>query len=137
MTRSIRAHPLAWGAVTAVLLLAVGALAIGPAGAADQKGLTKKKADKRYLQNTTLASNTVNVPPDTGVVITALCPPGMQATDGGNDSPSTFTSAGDFIIMTESYPVLGGARSVGWQVEVVNVSDTETIPASAQAVCVR
>lgn len=127
--------PVWWGvSVLALVAVAAGALAIVPATGAP-KGLTKQKADKRYLQNTSSVGNTATVPADTGATITVLCPPGLQATDGGADSPALFTTSGDDIMtITETFPVQAGARSIGWTVEVLNAGDNP-LPITAHAVC--
>jgi hypothetical protein len=122
-------------AVLTVALLAMGALAVTPATAG--KFLTKKRGDKRFLGNTTEVTTTTNLPPETGAVVTALCPPGRQATGGGASTPYNWpgSPSQEAIITTESKPVLSGSRSVGWTSEVINASPSTTIPVTAEAVC--
>jgi hypothetical protein len=113
--------------------VAVGALAITPAGAA--KFLTKKKAEKRYLGNTTVATNTVTVPDQDGATITVPCPTGLQAVGGGASSPAFNESPSiDGMLLLERKPQIAGGRSVAWVTEVVNVSGGP-LPITAFAVC--
>ncbi len=119
-----------------VALLAMGALAVTPATAG--KFLTKKRGDKRYLGNTTEVTSSSSLAPDTGAVVTVLCPPGQQAAGGGASSPYQYpgSPSQEAIITTETKPVVSGGRSVGWTSEVVNASPTTTIQVTAKAVCV-
>jgi hypothetical protein len=113
--------------------VAVGALAMTPAGAA--KFLTKKKAERRYLGNTTVATNTVTVPDQDGATITVPCPAGLQAVGGGADSPEFNESSSlDGVVLLERKPQISGGRSVAWITEVVNVSDGP-VQVTAHAVC--
>jgi hypothetical protein len=122
-------------AVLTVALLAMGALAVTPATAG--KFLTKKRGDKRFLGNTTEVTTTQSVAPQTGAVVTALCPAGQQATGGGASTPYQYpgSPSSEAIVTTESKPVVSGSQSVGWTSEVINASDTTTIQVTAEAVC--
>lgn len=111
-----------------------GAAVLTPAMGSAAAFLTKAKGDKRYLQNTSVATANVTAPPNTPTTATVNCPPGLQALSGGADSPFFLgTSTSDGIILTESKPVLAGSRAVGWTVEFINgISNT---PATVHAVC--
>jgi hypothetical protein len=115
-------------------MLVAGALVVTPAVAG--KFLTKKKADRRYLGNTSEATATSTFAPSTGGAVTANCPPGLQATGGGADSPLFLSAAtpGAFIFTLESRPVISGGRSVGWSVEVFNQS-SDNVTVTTHAVC--
>jgi hypothetical protein len=110
-----------WRAV-AILVLA---LMLGSAGSGigtAAVGVTKKKADRKFLQNTTIVTQAFTVPPSPTTATTAQvsCPAGWQATGGGADSPVVYGGGGsDAFIIFESRPILAGARAVGWYVEVV------------------
>jgi hypothetical protein len=114
--------------------LAVGALAATPAVAG--KFLTKKRGDKLFLGNTTEATATSTVAAGTGATITVNCPPGLQATDGGADSPALFDGSGtEAMLVAESAPVVSAGRSVGWTTEVVNLG-SNPLTITGHAVCV-
>jgi hypothetical protein len=119
-----------------VALLALGTLVVTPTTAA--QSLTKKKGDKRFLGNTTVVTSTTTVPAATGASLTAQCPPGMQATGGGGDSPLFLTSAspGQFMFTLESKAVFSGGRAVAWNVETFNQSPNP-VPITAHAVCAK
>jgi hypothetical protein len=136
MENLVKSHRFAWRRVAVGAIgVMVGAALITPAVGQAAKALTKKKANKLYLGNTTIVSNTVTLDPDTGQVITVLCPAGLQAVDGGFTG-TTDTTGGfvDGYLPLESYPVLSGARSVGWTSEAVNTGSSAS-PATVVAVC--
>jgi hypothetical protein len=118
-------------------MLAIGALATTPATAA--KFLTKKRADKLFLGNTTVVTNTQTVPSGDGARLTMLCPSGQQATDGGADSPGLWTmnaSPDDGMLLLETKPVISAGRSVGWETEVFNVGSAgNPLQITGYAVC--
>jgi methylthioribose-1-phosphate isomerase len=121
----------------AVAGLIAGAAVLTPAVSGAAAFLTKQKARKLFLENTTVSSAPTTVQPSEGAAIQVLCPAGQQATNGGADSPIDSTSSGtlgDNMILDESKPIQSGARSIGWYVEVANLT-SNPITASAYAVC--
>ena len=119
----------------AVATLIAGAAILTPAVGEAAAFLTKAKAKKLFLENTRIATAQGTVPSGGGVAIQANCPPGLQATNGGVDSPvmSTTGSTGDTLLTDESRPVMSGARSIGWYVEVANPT-ANPVTATAYAV---
>ena len=100
-----------------VLALMLGSAGSGIGTAA--VGVTKKKADRKFLQNTTIVQQPFTVTQTTTATTAQVsCPAGWQATGGGADSPVVYSGSDVFIIF-ESRPILAGARAVGWYVEVV------------------
>jgi hypothetical protein len=95
--------------------------------------LTKKKADKRFLGNTLVATTSVPAPENEGTTLTVPCPGGRQASGGGVDSP--VGSETEFIYLNESKPTMNGARTSGWNVEIVTSGGAPTT-ATVYAVCV-
>jgi hypothetical protein len=119
MTRSAKSPR--WRMVSILVLgLLLGSVGSGVVVAA-QKGLTKKKADKKLLQNTTIVQQTGTVGMPNASPVSVNCPAGSQAVGGGADSPAFVGGGGgmDARIMFESRPIQSGARSVGWYVEAV------------------
>lgn len=102
-----------------VLSLMLGSAGSGIGTAA--VGVTKKKADRKFLQNTTIAQQAFTVPPSASTATTAQvnCPAGWQATGGGVDSPAQYSGGSDVLLTFESRPIMSGARAVGWYVEVL------------------
>jgi len=119
-----------------VAMLGLSTLAITPTTAA--QFLTKQKADKRYLGNTSEVTNSAVVGPFEGASITAVCPPGRQAVGGGADSPAAVTTipVTQGMFLAESKPVMAGGRSVGWNAEVINLSMSDPSTITVHAVCV-
>jgi hypothetical protein len=101
-------------------LVVAGAL-LAPAVSEAAAFLTKKKADRRYLGNTTVVKSTATVGQFGSVILTAMCPPGKQAVGGGAESPAFRTSSSGGMDMTENAPVQSGSRSVGWTIEAATV----------------
>jgi hypothetical protein len=136
MENLLTIHRFTWRrAAVGVIGLVAGAALITPAVGHAAAALTKQKANKLYLGNTTIVSNTATLAPDTGQVISVLCPPGLQAVDGG--FTGTTDTSGGFVegyLPLESYPITAGARSVGWTSEAFNTGSSST-PATVQAVC--
>jgi hypothetical protein len=131
MTRGSKS--MRWRAVSILVLgLLLGSVGSG-VGVAAQKGLTKKKADKKFLQNTTVVQQTGAAGGTQAVPMSVNCPPGFQAVGGGADSPAVYTGGSDAAIMFESRPVQSGARSVGWYVEVIGVGTGQNV--TVYAVC--
>jgi len=120
-------------ALVAVAIVA-GAALITPTVGNAAAFLTKQKANKLYLGNTTIVSNTATLAPQTGQAITVLCPPGFQAVDGGFTGDASGTSLAGTLPL-ESYPVLAGARPVGWTVEALNNDSSASHQGTVQAVC--
>lgn len=136
METLVKIHRFTWRrvAVGAIGVVA-GAALITPAVGQAAAALTKQKANKLYLGNTTIVSNTVTLAPSTGEVISVLCPPGLQAVDGGfTGTTQVMGGSVSGYLPLESYPILSGARSVGWTSEAVNTSSSST-PATVLAVC--
>jgi hypothetical protein len=124
-------------ALTAAALL-LGAWLLAPALGQAVTFLTKQKAQKLYLGNTTIATATMTVPDSRGAVIQVLCPPGRQASHGGASSAALATTD-SFQGMTlfDSYPLTSGGRSVGWVTEVFNRTDSgPPLDITAYAICV-
>jgi hypothetical protein len=114
--------------------LVAGALVLAPAVGQAAAFLTKKKADRRYLNNNTVLTVPAIVSNGDGAVVTVTCPPGQQATGGGVDSPLFGDDAGSSILIQESKPVVTGTRTSGWNVEVLNNTMAPT-SITAYAVC--
>jgi hypothetical protein len=93
--------------------------------------LTKAKADKRYLQNSSIVTQTQTVAASTGAILSVNCPPGRQATNGGVDAAGDLMTGGG-VLTSESRPIVAG-RSVGWYAEVLAGSTPTT--ATVYAVC--
>jgi hypothetical protein len=124
-----------WRAVS-VLVLALMLGSFGSsAGVAAVKGVTKKKADRKFLQTTTIVQQTFTVGNMEASPLSVQCPPGLQAVGGGVDSPALVGSGGgsDIMIPFEQRPIVSGARSIGWYVEAAG-SGTGT-SATVYAVC--
>jgi hypothetical protein len=112
-----------------------GAAVLSPVMGSAATFLTKRKADRRYLGNSAVVTTQITHPgsPATGSG-TVTCPPGRQALSGGADSPfflGDTSSTG--MILTESRPVMTGARATGWYVEFVTGSGPT--PVTIHAVC--
>jgi hypothetical protein len=121
----------------AVAGLIAGAAVLTPALGEAAALFTPAKAKKAFLQNTTVSSVPTTVPDGEGAAIQVLCPGGMQATNGGADSPIDSTASGgigDNLLLDESKPIQNGARSIGWYVEVANTT-TNPATVTAYAVC--
>jgi hypothetical protein len=112
-----------------------GAAVLTPVVGSAAAFLTKKKADRRYLGNSAVVTTTVNVPGGaTSGSGTVSCPPGRQALSGGADSPFFLgDNPSQGMILTESRPVVTGARATGWYAEFVTGSDPTTV--IVHAVC--
>lgn len=121
----------------AMLATVVAAAILTPAVSGAAAFLTKKKADKRYLGNTSVAKSTATVPPGTGTALTATCPSGQQAVGGGAESPGYYAGGpiGQVMVIMESKPEQNGTRSTGWTIEAINLG-TAPLEISAVAVCV-
>lgn len=113
-----------------------GAAVLSPVMGSAAAFLTKKKADRRYLGNSAVVTTTINHPgapnPGTGTV---SCPPGRQALSGGADSPLFLgdTGGSQGMLITETSPVVSGARANGWRVEFITGSDPTSV--TIHAVC--
>jgi hypothetical protein len=131
--RLLKSVPLS---IAAILL---GAVILTPMVGNAAAFLTKQKANKLFLGNTTQLTQTQTVPNGEGRQITVLCPPGQQATGGGASSPAMFTDSGSstaLMLMLESAPVNSAGRSVGWTVEVLaQTSGGPTLDITGLAVC--
>jgi hypothetical protein len=116
-----------------VAVMIVAGIILTPAIGEAAAFLTKAKADRRYLQNTTTARTSQFTAPSTIVSLTATCPPGTQAIGGGGESPTILTSTSNAgMILLENKPV-GGPRPTGWFIEALNFSQAQEI--TAVAVC--
>lgn len=136
MDNLIKIHRFTWRRVA---MLAIGVVAgtalITPAVGHAAAALTKQKANKLYLGNTAIVSNSVTLAPSSGQAVSILCPPGLQAVDGGftGDTDTSSGSVEGFLPL-ESYPITSGARSVGWTSEGFNQSSSP-VSATVLAVC--
>lgn len=135
MTRGTQRRPARWRSVAVITLgLMLGSVGSG-VGIAAIKGVTKKKGDKKFLQNTVIVQQTFTVGGSQVSPLSVPCPPGFQAVGGGVDSPALYDpgGSGDLLIATEQRPILSGTRSVGWYVEAAG-SGAATTP-TVYAVC--
>jgi hypothetical protein len=78
----------------AIVATLVGAVILTPAISGAATFLTKQKGNKLFLGNTRQVTQTQSIPSNTGQALTALCPPGQQATGGGASSAAMFTGSG-------------------------------------------
>jgi hypothetical protein len=115
MTRGLKRPPRRWAIALVTLGLVLGSMGSG-VGIAAKKGVTKKKADRKFLQNTTIVQQNFPVVSDQVTPLSVPCPPGFQAVGGGVDSPSPNNPNID-MIATEQRPILSGSRATGWYVE--------------------
>ena len=134
-----RPRLLGWRGGTLLLVgVLIGALAISPGVGFAAKALTKQKAQKRYLGNTTIASAPGIAPANDASSATVDCPGDQQAVGGGADGPGVFngTTVTKLPIMLESKPV-GGPRATGWYVEVLGAASdsSTTVEYTVYAVC--
>ena len=128
---------LTWRAVaTLVAGIIGGAAVLTPAVGGAAAVLTKKKADKQYLQNSTIVTSTITQPADTYGSASVSCPFGRQALSGGADSPFF---AGDMppaaLVLHESRPITSGSRATGWTIEFRVVNGDS--PVTVYAVCAK
>jgi ABC-type transport system substrate-binding protein len=112
-----------------------GAAVLSPVMGSAATFLTKKKADKRYLGNSAVATTTISHPggntPGSGTV---SCPPGRQALSGGADSPLFLgDDSSNGMIITETRPVVSGGRATGWSVDFITGINPLTV--TIHAVC--
>jgi hypothetical protein len=115
MTRGTQRRPARWRSVAVITLgLMVGSVGTG-VGTAALKGVTRKKADRKFLQNTTIVQQSFTVGGSQVSQLSVPCPAGSQADGGGIDSPASYPTG--VVIATEQRPIQAGARSVGWYVE--------------------
>ncbi len=122
-----------------IVAILVGAAIITPSVSGAAAFLTKQKANKLFLGNTSVLTQTQSFSGGgtvQGGQMTVLCAPGFQATGGGANSPALVTGSGstDLMILLESAPVSSGGRSVGWQVDVIAQSENP-LAITAHAVC--
>ncbi|HEX2025418.1 MAG TPA: hypothetical protein VHH92_03380, partial [Actinomycetota bacterium] len=111
MTRGTQRRPARWRSVAVITLgLMVGSVGTGIGIAAI--GVTKKRADRKFLQNTTVVQQSFTVAGGTATAGQVSCPAGRQATGGGVDSPLVYNGS-ETLITFESRPIMAGARSVG------------------------
>lgn len=97
--------------------------------------ITKARAEKRYLNNTTVVRSTTTVPSGEIVRITATCAPGFQAIGGGAESPAFFpTTTNDAMVIAENKPTPTGPKPNAWEVEAANLG-ANPLQISAVAVC--
>jgi hypothetical protein len=115
----------------------VGAAILTPLLGSAAAFLTKKKADRRYLGNTSIVTSTSTVLPGSPASLSVSCPPGLQATSGGVDSPTTIgpVFSMDFVIVAETRPIVTGTRATGWIVEVFTGSDGGPYTVTVHSVC--
>jgi hypothetical protein len=118
----------------AIAAMIVAGAILTPAVSGAAAFLTKKKADRRYLGNTTVVKSTATVGPFGRVTLTVMCPPGQQAVGGGAESPAFRTSSSGGMDMTENAPVQSGSRSVGWTIEAATVGGMP-VDITAVAIC--
>jgi hypothetical protein len=117
-----------------VAIMIVAGIVLTPAIGGAAAFLTKAKADRRYLQNTSTVRSSAVTAPTTSATLTATCPPGLQAIGGGAESPAFLTSTSNQgMLILENKPI-GAARPSAWYVEAFNIGSTP-IEISAVAVC--
>lgn len=122
------------GVALLVAGLIAGAAVLTPALGSAAAFLTKKKGDKRYLQNTSVVTTSVNSPGATPGSGTVNCPAGRQALSGGADSPFFLgSSMGEGMIIMETRPVPTSGRATGWYVEFI--TGTNPTPVTIHVVC--
>lgn len=123
----------------AIVAIVVGAAILTPAVGSAAAFLTKQRANKLFLGNTSEATTTTTVGNNSGQSITVLCPPGLQAVGGGAQTPGQIVTGTEptAMFILESYPLISGGRSIGWVVEVFNqeLSSAQSITVTASAVC--
>ncbi|MGH2674696.1 MAG: hypothetical protein ACRDKA_09745 [Actinomycetota bacterium] len=135
MENLIKIHRVTWRWPALVVIGAIaGAALITPTVGQAAAFLTKKKAHKLFLGNTTIVSTSTTVGAGQGATGTVLCPTGFQAIDGGGLGGSYDTSTGEAVLTLESYPVPAGSRPVGWTVEWANAT-SNPVQVETQAVC--
>jgi hypothetical protein len=131
MTQGLK-RPARWRSVAVITLgLMVGSVGTG-VGIAAIKGVTKKKADRKFLQNTRVVQQSFPVISTAVTPLSVPCPPGYQAVGGGIDSPATHASTFE-VIATEQRPIFSGARATGWYVEAAGSGAGSTV--TVYAVC--
>jgi hypothetical protein len=131
MTEGTKRRPARWRSVAVITLgLMVGSVGTG-VGIAALKGVTRKKADRKFLQNTTIVQQTFTVPNSPAQPLSVLCPTGFQAVGGGIDSPAQYPSG--LAVAFEQRPIQSGARSVGWFAEAIGQAAGTTV--TVYAVC--
>jgi hypothetical protein len=138
MERFRKGHRLTGRSVALMVAGAIlGAALLTPAVSTAAAFLTKKKADRRYLGNTTVVSVPSTTSTTGATPVTVRCPSGQQATGGGADSPIFFTGGGsnDAVIVIESRPDPVSGRATGWYVEVSSNSGSDAFAFTAYAVC--
>jgi hypothetical protein len=114
----------------------LGASLLTPAVSTAAAFLTKKKADRRYLGNTTVVSAPGTTSTAGATPLTVPCPSGLQATGGGADSPVFFTGSSDAVVLLDSRPDPASGRATGWYVEVAEGAGSPgVVPFTAYAVC--
>jgi hypothetical protein len=119
----------------AVAGVIVAGAVITPGLSLAAKAFTLQKAQKASLGNTSIVTVQGTATPEVATPTTVLCPPGLQATNGGADSPALGNLSGaSFPWLLISVPVSSGGRSVGWYVEVYNSQDPPQ-QYTAYAVC--
>ena len=98
--------------------------------------ITKARAEKRYLNNTSVVKSTTTVPSGDIVRVTATCAPGLQAIGGGAESPAFHpgTTPGEAMVIVENKPTPTGPRPNAWEVEAANLG-SNPLAISAVAVC--
>lgn len=125
-----------WRSLPLILVgLIAGAFLLSPAVGQAAAFLTKKRGDRRFLGNTVVVTAQATVATSSGATINVPCPAGRQATGGGADSPHTSDNSSATLIQ-ESKAIQTGARSTGWNVEIINLS-APTTTFTAYAICSR
>jgi hypothetical protein len=141
MDVSTRHRLFSWRGVTLIVVgVCFGALTIAPGVGLAAKFLTKQQVKKRYLGNTTIVTQPGTVAENSVVPVTLICPPGLQATGGGADSPGTYdqnATESSTVAALESRPVNSGGRSTGWYLEILGavVGSATSVNFTASVVC--
>lgn len=118
-----RRRRLTWRSVPVLLAGIIGGAAVlTPAMGSAAAFLTKAKADKRYLGNSAIVTQTTSVPASSGGTLSVNCPSGQQALSGGVDAPGNLVTGSDGVLTMESRPIVAG-RAVGWYAEVFTGSN--------------
>ncbi len=137
MENLVKTHRITWRwvALVVVAIVATAALITPTVGNA-ALFLKKQKAHKLFLGNTSIVSNSATLAPSTGQALTVLCPPGFQAVDGGfNADVAVSMGTVEGALRLEEFPVLAGARSVGWTLEAFNQDSSNNRQVTVHAVC--
>jgi hypothetical protein len=128
--------PVVLGLLSAVtaLTLASPARAVRPVTKQQAKKIADQVVTKRakeLLGDTIVATAKVSIADEGTAAVTASCPAGYQALDGGATSPLFIGTTGlgyNGVLLLESGPVVTGTQATGWTSEVFHTSSVGTPP---------